>query len=432
MDQARLIKELEHLKRSNEELMILNDLAQSIGSAFELDKMTKRVIGKSIRAVRAKEGAIILTQGESDPEVLARSVVSTSDSGVFGIDSLLVGWMLVNKTTLNIVEPREDTRFRGVQWTREIQSLLCVPMLVRSNLIGMLAVFNKRGANRFDDDDARLLNIIAAQSAQLIENARLHGVEKLHNQLKATQSQLVQSKKMAALGALVAGIAHEMNTPLGAINAAQDVSTRCIAKLEAAITGSEDERMRDYLAALTSQNRTIATAIERFSRIVDNLNTFTHKNETGIVEVDIHHGLDSTLALLDSEFEDRIDVVKEYGEIPPLRCHAREINQMFMHLIQNAIGAIDGRGTIRIRTFVEDGDACVTVADDGRGIPKAQLATIFDPVFTHSEGRVKAGLGLFTCANIADQHGGRIAVESELGQGSTVTVRLPTMGKFLS
>jgi signal transduction histidine kinase len=261
---------------------------------------------------------------------------------------------------------------------------------------------------------------------------RTSEIERSMAELKAAQSQMIQSEKMAALGKLVAGVVHEMNTPIGAINSATDTSNRCVtAIIDTLDTGdSIDEikanpAMKRALQTLPDGNRVTVDASQRLSKIVSSLKSFTRLDEATVQEMDIHEGLDDTLTLMEHDLADRIQVVKIYGELPMVVCYPGEINQVFMHLISNASQAIASTGVVTIRTSATSSHVTIQIADTGRGIPEEQLANLFEPDFSHQGPRVKAGLGLFTTYNIIEKHDGRIAIESEVNRGTTVTVTLP-------
>ncbi|UCG52143.1 MAG: GAF domain-containing sensor histidine kinase [Candidatus Latescibacterota bacterium] len=431
MNTKELQKEIEKLKRANEELAFLNDLSRSVSLTFEFEEIIRAVIGKSIRAVDAEQGSIVLVEDEgATPETLVRSMISLGGIEPYGLDRAFVGWMVLNKKPLILIDPRTDKRLKGVRWDETIRSVACVPLVIQTRLIGILTVFNKKDVGGFTEDDLRLLTIIAGYSAQIVENARLHGVEQLHEELKATQTQLIQSKKMAALGALVAGLVHEINTPVGTIKSANDVSARCIGKIENLLSAGDDhgeivEKIATYLKTLQKDTDVIAVANDRISKIITGLKSFAQLDATEVREFDLHEGLESTLTLLEQELGERIDVVKTYGEIPWVTGSPAEINQVFMHLLTNAIQVIDGRGTITIRTSIDGDFVKVQIADTGPGIPEKKVSRLFDPVFSKKGPRVKAGLGLFTCSNIVEKHGGRIEVESAVGKGAVFTVVLP-------
>jgi AhpD family alkylhydroperoxidase len=257
-------------------------------------------------------------------------------------------------------------------------------------------------------------------------------LQKLLEELERTQAQLVQSEKMAALGKLVAGIVHEMNTPIGAINSASDVVNRSITNvvdtLETDVSLEEVKNTPRFLSsvkALRDSNTITLAASNRISKIVNGLKSFAHLDEAKYQKVDLHKGLENTLTLLEHRFRDRVTVAKEYGDISEVTCNPGEINQVFMNLLTNADEAIKTKGTITIRTLETDGNAHIQITDTGVGISPRRRERLFDPGFVKKGARMKAGLGLFTSANIVQKHHGRIEVESEVGKGSTFAVILP-------
>jgi two-component system NtrC family sensor kinase len=258
-------------------------------------------------------------------------------------------------------------------------------------------------------------------------------LEELLSELKETQTQLIQTEKMAALGSLVAGVLHEINNPVGAINSASDVSRRCIAIITDALESAEslqdirdNKALRNALETLDSDTGVTLNATRRISKIVRNLKSFIRLDEAQIQEVDLHDGLDTTLNLVEHDLQGRIEVVREFGDIPRVVCNPGEMNQVFMNLLTNAREAIDGEGTITVRTFEKKPNVYVEISDTGVGIPQVDMARLFDPTITKRGARVKAGLGLFTSYNILKKHQGDISVESEVGKGTTFTLALPT------
>jgi len=175
-----LREENQRLRRAVEELSILNDLARAIGASLNSQEIMQTIIRRSLKAVNAEQGVITLVdrQEEQPMVTLVRTMMSSSDHQQFHLNQNLVGWMQLNKKPLISDDVRNDDRFRGVRWDEEILSLLCVPLMVKSELTGILAVFNKKNAKTFTDDDQRLLAILASQSAQIVENARLYEAER--------------------------------------------------------------------------------------------------------------------------------------------------------------------------------------------------------------------------------------------------------------
>jgi len=258
-------------------------------------------------------------------------------------------------------------------------------------------------------------------------------LEEAMAQLKEAQQQLVMSEKMASLGNLVAGVAHEINNPVGAVRSAADTSVRSVDIVRKQLEASDDidtlradKRFQTALEILGSNNDITVTASERITTIVQSLKNFARLDESEFQEADIHEGLDSTLTLLHHEIKRRIEVVKEYGDdIPRIQCYPNQLNQVFMNLLSNASHAIDGEGRITIRTRAAGDNVVIELEDTGRGISKENVAKVFDPGFTTKGVGVGTGLGLSITYNIVQKHNGRIEVESEPGRGTTMRLTFP-------
>ncbi|MFC1555824.1 PP2C family protein-serine/threonine phosphatase [candidate division KSB1 bacterium] len=191
MDIAALEKENQHLRRAVEELAFLNELSVAISASFDSQQIMQTIIRKSIRAVKAEQGSITLIGEEEDTEMktLVRTMVTSREREPVSLCQNMLGWMHINKKPLMIDDVQKDDRFSGMDWDKEIQSVLGVPLITKSKLTGILSVFNKKTEDHFDDDDARILAIVAAQSAQIIESARLYEEEKAFMKLRE-ESQL--------------------------------------------------------------------------------------------------------------------------------------------------------------------------------------------------------------------------------------------------
>jgi len=253
-------------------------------------------------------------------------------------------------------------------------------------------------------------------------------LEAANREIRQTQAALVQSEKMASLGNLVAGIAHEINTPVGAVSSSADVMRRALGKVREALPQSTVSENRDLKRALEVLERIGVVnqeACERIVKIVRGLRNFARLDEAERKRVDLHEGLESTLTILHHELKNRIEVVRAYGELPEVQCFPSKLNQVFMNLLVNALQAIEGRGTITIQTESSGGHVKVAIRDTGLGIGPDIVAKIFDPGFTTKGVGVGSGLGLAICYQIAKEHGGQITVDSVPGEGSTFTLILP-------
>jgi sigma-B regulation protein RsbU (phosphoserine phosphatase) len=182
----KLEDENQRLIRAVEELAILNDLARSISASLNSQEIIQTVIRRSLRAIHAEQGVITLIEQKTDEptKTYVRTMNSSVEHEKYHLDQNLLGWMHLNKKPIIINNPKEDDRFRGVKWDESIHSFLCVPLITKGNLKGVLTVYNKKGIDIFTEDDQRLLSIIASQSAQVIENARLNEEELLLQRMK--------------------------------------------------------------------------------------------------------------------------------------------------------------------------------------------------------------------------------------------------------
>jgi len=260
-----------------------------------------------------------------------------------------------------------------------------------------------------------------------------HKVEERTAELKETFARMVQSEKMASLGQLVAGVAHEINNPISAISSSQQSMTRSIEKLTSTLKPSkvETEQNSDVslaLKVLENTGNVISDGSKRIAEIVARLKSFAKLDEAELQNVNIHRGIDETLALLEHDFQDRIVVSREFGSIPNITCNPRQLNQVWLNLLINTSEAQQkGGGEIRISTSQLNGKIAVEIKDNGSGISKDDLKRIFDPGFTTKSKGTGTGLGLAICFQIVESHNGKIEVQSEVGNGTKFTVFLPVL-----
>jgi signal transduction histidine kinase len=360
---------------------------------------------------------------------------------------------LFTKLAFVTAGPRVDSVTGG--FSRELEAALLDQEVYRSYLVaysGALLILIGYLATRLIAS-YRLLNAANEElERRVIERTR--ELSEALKQLKESEAQLIQSEKMSSLGQMVAGVAHEINTPLayvksslGSVSGKLQELTRLAAETEkllellrsGAATPQElaeqfglteqliaqlrDHHGLDELQALAKDG---LHGIGQISEIVANLKNFSRLDRSKVASFNLNEGLDSTLMIARHELKHHA-VKKNYGNIPPITCSPSQINQVFLNLINNAAQAtVAGKGVIQLTTRREGaGHVAVEVADNGKGIPPEVLPKIFDPFFTTKEVGKGTGLGLSIVYKIVEQHGGKISVDSTVGVGTRFTVVLP-------
>jgi signal transduction histidine kinase len=280
---------------------------------------------------------------------------------------------------------------------------------------------------------------------------------KAYAELQTTQSHIIQQEKMASVGQLAAGVAHEINNPTGFVSSNlkslsdyEDDLTKLITEYRKLGTELSHGLSGEALpvAAITEQMGRINSVeqeveidfvlkdisdllhesmegMDRIKKIVLNLKDFAHPGEDQMKPADINKGLEATLSIVWNEIKYKATVKKDYGELPELVCYPQQLNQVFMNLLVNAAQAINKKGEIGISTRAINGHVEIRISDTGEGIPQKNLAKIFDPFFTTKPVGKGTGLGLNVAFNIIKKHNGTISVESTVGKGTTFTICLP-------
>jgi len=283
----------------------------------------------------------------------------------------------------------------------------------------------KKSGTRFWKEDLELASQMASSASLEWEKFRLI----LQKQMEAER---IQAAKMESLRRLVAGTAHELNTPIGVISSSTDVSLKAIDKITDALDKELPKeqilKTPDLLRIfelLEDANRSCKIAADKVAKIVVNLRRFVRLDEVEWQMADIHEGLDSVIGLIEPEIEDRIAIQKDYGTIPQIYCSPSGLNQVIMYVLKNASEAIEKQGEIQVKTSATEDTLKIQIRDTGIGIPHANLNKIFDPGFTTKGVKVGVGLGLSISYHIVREHNGTIEVASQLGKGSTFTIALP-------
>ena len=376
----------------------------------------------------------------------------------------ILGWVAEHGEDLLLNgDLRKDARFCDLARDRQAKpaSAMCWALKSEGRLVGVLSINRTEESPPYTEDDFAKGAIVVGLISMVIDNIRLHRESQQRitllsemnrefvlaaQRLEDAQHQLLQSEKMASIGQLAAGVAHEINNPIGYVYSnlgtlekyVQDTFSMIdlYEQAEGAIgdagvrTGLKAAKDKLDLAFLKEDLRALMDeskdGITRVKNIVQNLKDFSHLDASDEWHfADLHNGLNSTLNIVNNEIKYKADVVREYGKIPEIECLCSQLNQVFMNLLVNAAHAIEERGTITIRTGQQEAEVWVEVSDTGKGIAPEHIKRIFDPFFTTKPIGKGTGLGLSLSYGIVQKHHGRIEVQSEVGKGTSFRVWLP-------
>ena len=309
--------------------------------------------------------------------------------------------------------------------------------------IGCVEVFYLQEMPTLDEgpfirEERSLINAIAKRFSDAIEYQRLH------QEKSKMQSFVYQQEKLASIGQLAAGIAHEINNPVGFISSNLHTLKKYAAKLneftaaqtKALASATRDDEtlpLRKELkidTILNDLNSLVDESLEgatRITEIVRNLKNFSRVDEAKFQEADINQCLENTIKVLWNELKYKTELIKEYGELPLIKCYPQQLNQVFLNLLLNAAQAIAKTGKIRIKTWTEAQKICISISDTGAGIAPENLTRLFEPFFTTKEVGHGTGLGLSIADDIIRKHNGKISVVSELGKGTCFTIKIPRL-----
>lgn len=272
-------------------------------------------------------------------------------------------------------------------------------------------------------------------------------LEKAHEELKASQLKILQQEKMASIGQLAAGVAHELNNPMSFISSNLGTLEKYINRLvdfiraqsealksvqdNTALRKIDKKRLEVKLDYILEDARILLKesldGSDRVKKIVHELNSFSRMDEEEYKKADINECIESAITIVWNELKYKSKLEKNYGSLPPTMCYPRQMNQVFVNLLINAVNAIVEKGVIAIKTWYQDGFILIDISDTGIGIPGKNLARIFEPFFTTKEAGKGTGLGLSITYEIIQRHKGEITVTSEAGKGTTFTIKIPVV-----
>jgi signal transduction histidine kinase len=413
-------------------LRLLLDVTGMVHSSLDLGQALDDVIDAVIKVTHAERGFLMMLNDSGELETrVARNFDRTalSTNGIAASFSVVervrrTGKSVVLSDVLNSDSsgPSQSIVELG------LRSVMCVPLNASGGFLGLVYVDSRRETKEFSERDLETFHSLATQAALSIEKSHLYEElrrysSSLEEQVKQRTAEVIQAEKMAAIGRLAAGIAHEINSPLGVIASNVDLLCQVIGRLE---TGESAIKGVDSSEIVNDIARSSRTAGERLRKIIKAFEAFTGLDQAALRYVDLNQVLDQELTLLEHEFKGGVRVFREFGNLKPVKCSPSRMHEAFMNLLVNAIQSLDGKGQVRVRSEQLTDRARITIQDTGKGMTKEQLAGAFDTGFARQAGRVTARLGLVITAQIVREHGGDIQLESSLGTGTTVTVLLPT------
>ncbi|WP_426591469.1 trifunctional serine/threonine-protein kinase/ATP-binding protein/sensor histidine kinase [Dapis sp. BLCC M229] len=422
---------------------------------------------ETVALILLEEDILLLVAHVTGEEM---SVITIPVEKTNSVPLTLINRVKNTREYLVLDDATEDNDYSRDDYIQKHQpkSVLCIPLIDRGQLIGILYLENNQVSGAFTSDRIEILNLLCSQAAITLQNAQLYDKEQLARQelqqaltdLQQAQLQLVQSEKMATLGNLVAGVAHEINNPVGFIGGNVDAA---------------QEHLQDLLSILslyqenTSPPQEIAQEIEELEpdfiaedfpkliasmeegcniirNISKSLRTFSRTDTVSKTEFNLHDGIDSTLLILKyrlkaNEKRPAIEIVKKYGDIPQVKCYPGQLNQVFMNLLANAIDALDESNqgkifqeiekdqnqiTIETELSADKKSVIVRIADNGTGMPEEVKARIFQQGYTTKGVGKGTGLGMAIAHQIVtEKHGGMISCDSTVGQGTIFTIVIP-------
>ncbi|MGH7368880.1 MAG: ATP-binding protein [Candidatus Rokuibacteriota bacterium] len=471
-----LEKKFVELETRIEQLSLLTDLSAAVSGTLDPEKIYDQALSRLVHLMAYEKAYLFVV--DRGRRVLRGHRMAGADAATSPFEGVEIplepqagagAWAAITgqPVLVNDVDRAGTPVHRALAQAHQVRSFVAVPLRVREQVFGVLSV-TAAEPGRFAQGDVDLLTAVAshvalaidrAESFQTIEDlsrsledkvrvrteqlrATNEELRSAYRELQTTQLQLIQREKMASVGQLVAGVAHELNNPIGFISSnvttLEDFVRRLRAMLaayqEAALPETDRTRIAerrqelkvDYaLTYLDSMIDGIREGADRSRKIVRDLRVFARTPDDVWQPVDLHEEIESSLTLLNHLLKDRIAVRRQYGPVGSVECVRSQIDQVFLNVLANAAQAIRGPGTITIETSRDGAMAVIRVSDTGPGIAPEALGRIFDPFFTTKPVGEGTGLGLSISYEIITKHGGEIRAESPPEGGAAFTLRLP-------
>ncbi len=451
--------------------------SEAITSEIVLDNLLDKLLSIILENAAAQKGCLILLKNEqlfieaidndqdNDLVVLQSTPVEESED----IPLSLIHYVTRTQQPLVINDATQEAIYKEDSYIlrKQPKSILCAPIFYQGKFTGIIYLENNQVTGAFTNSRLEILKLLTSQAAISIENARLYAGEQEKSQqlqqsletLQQTQAQLVQTEKISSLGQLVAGVAHEVNNPVGFIAGNLSIANQYIEDLmqllslyqtnlpsppEEIETFQEDIDLDYLLEDLPKMITSMELGTDRIRDIMQSLRNFSRTDSAEKKPVNVHEGIETTLMILQHRLKANperptIEVVKKYDELPPVKCYSGQLNQAFMNLFANAIDALDesnegktyaeiekNPNVITIRTSADEDKVTIRIADNGPGMPEQVRSQLFNAFFTTKPEGKGTGLGLSISYQIVTEtHGGNLYCLSSPGNGAEFVIELP-------
>jgi two-component system NtrC family sensor kinase len=418
-----LMEANQRLDRRVKELDVLSRVGKSVTALLETEQLLLRIVDAGLYLTGAEEGSLLLIDKESG-DLYMRAQRNVGERFARGfrvkVQDTIAGQVV--RTGEPYWSSVDDQRLK-VKTNYLVMSLAYIPLKIATKVVGVLLLDNKLSNRPFTEDDIYLLSTLADYAAIAIEKAELYGqlkefneelerrVQERTQELRAAQDQLIQSEKLASIGELAAGVAHEINNPIGVILGFAQVLLR---------RTHEGDPMHRPLSLIEREG-------VRCKNIVQDLLDFARQNKPAPRRLNVNKVIEAAAGLMEHQANsDQVMVVKGYApDLPDVVADENQLQQVFFNILLNAYQAMPEGGELHITSRLEEDEVQAVFSDTGAGIPQEHIHHIFDPFFTTKEVGEGTGLGLSVSYGIVRQHGGTIEVQSENGSGATFIVKLP-------
>ena len=422
-ERARLEEEVEDLQKIKQKaqsqairIALINKVSNLVRESMDISKILKSALTELAMMFGAFKAYYAETVNKEFKIIEIYGAKKTDSDTLISFDNETFNTICNNE--ISVIPCMRE--YVGAEPYKQSVMRIVVPVFHLQKLIGVIVLLSYQ--KRELSEELEILEAISFQLGNAIIRAELYQkniqtVKELKTalkELKETQLQLINSEKMASLGQLVAGVAHEINTPVASIKSNNGILAKLIPQIQ-------DKEIADLMQEI---NQIDSEAIQRISNIVVSLKKFVRLDEAELQEADINKELDLTLELIRHETKNRIEIVKNYGTLPLIKCYPNMLNQVFTNILVNACQAIEGKGKITITTSYEAETMTVSIKDTGKGIPEDEISKIFTAGFTTKGVGVGTGLGLAISAKIIEKHNGKIVVNSEVDKGSEFVITI--------